>query len=450
MEDQMNYCRNCGAPLVPGNRFCTKCGAPVEEEKPQGNNSRPQSDDQQYNGPQPQQTPPFLQESYATLERAPRKPANKGLIIGMVVAVCVVLVLIFGIYFYRHSYNLNDYIKVKYTGYQNYGTAEAGVNTDKISNKLEKMAGISDKDLEDYNSLSQLGGDFKKALVIENFVDSIEPVVKSSSQGTLTNGDTVKIQIKYSKASAKKLGLHIFGDTKTVKVKGLEKGKVKNPFDAVTVSFSGALPYLTPEISVGDNSGYDESEFTITSDDGQENGNGTVYLSETDQEFTVTFNRESDPNEGFIYAPTEKKYKVGKADTYVKDPSELTTTDRKQLVGHAKKYLRDDYSYEDGMKFLGCITEIANTADSFDDWAQMTYVIFSYDYEDWDDDTETRYTYVSFPDVSHQSDGTLWYDSGNGSANLYHPFEDYDDLSYLYSDIASDGYQIKADSSLKL
>ena len=68
----MNYCRNCGAPLVPGNKFCTKCGAPVEEEKPQGNNSRPQSDDQQYNGPQPQQTPPFLQESYATLERAPQ------------------------------------------------------------------------------------------------------------------------------------------------------------------------------------------------------------------------------------------------------------------------------------------------------------------------------------------------------------------------------------------
>ena len=37
----MNYCRNCGAPLVPGNKFCTKCGAPVEEEKTQGN-SQPQ------------------------------------------------------------------------------------------------------------------------------------------------------------------------------------------------------------------------------------------------------------------------------------------------------------------------------------------------------------------------------------------------------------------------
>ncbi|MGN0240461.1 MAG: zinc-ribbon domain-containing protein, partial [Candidatus Weimeria sp.] len=430
----MRYCKKCGAAIPDGCAFCTKCGTPVGESEPVNNNTR-----QDISWQQPQfQQPPFAQPAPA------KKTVNKGLIIGIAAAVCAAIVIIFGIHYQRHSYKLKDYVKVDYTGYEDYGTADPTVNTDKLSSRLEKLFGLSDKDLEDYNSLSEFGGDLNKSLMIENFIDSIEPEVKSSTQGTLSNGDTVKIRIKYSKALAKKLGLFISGDTVTVKVSGLEKGKAENPFDSIEVSFTGALPYLEPQIDVDDDSDFDASEFTITTDDGESSDDGTVYLSKAGEEFTITFNGESDPEDGYIYSPTEKKYQAGKTDTFIKSPSELGTADRKQLVGHAKKFLRDNYYYEDDMKFAGIITELGKSDTSFDGWAQKTYVVFSYPYDDWDA-VYTRYVYVMFPDVVKQSDGTLWYDYGDGNSNLEYSYDSYDSTDELRSYVITDGYDMKAD-----
>ena len=49
--------------------------------------------------------------------------------------------------------------------------------------------------------------------------------------------------------------------------------------------------------------------------------------------------------------------------------------------------------------------------------------------------------------TSQQSDGSLWYNSGNSSNNLSYS-GGFEDLSSLYSDIITDGYDLKNDSSV--
>ena len=487
----MNYCRKCGAPLAPGQKFCTKCGTPVLDDNQQSSqpqsgfqqNSQSQNDFQQNSqtqsgfqqNSQPQsgfqqntQTQNDQQNQWQNTQQnqwqnsqpnqrpyaqaAPKKPVNVGLIVGIIAAVVAVIILIFGINFYRHTIILKDYVKVDYTGFEDYGTAEPSIDTDKLDEKIGKLYGLSNKDIEDYKSLSELGGDLKKAMTIDSFVESIDAEADSKTDGKLSNGDSVKVKISYSKAYAKKLGLHVFGSTYNAKANGLKQGTVINPFESLDVKLTGALPYLVVNMTVDENSDFYDDEFRISGDDVDELGN-RFYLSDSGDEFTITFNGEDDLENGIIYAPKEKTYKVGDVDTYVSDPSQLNSDDRKQLEGHAKKYLKDnDYDLKN-LQLVGCMTGMGKPGEvGYNSAMEIVYVVLSYDYyDDWNETTTTEYLYVQFPEVVKQSDGSLYYYSGEDDSNLYYSFisDDFSDIGRVKTAITLNGYRVIADSSLE-
>ncbi|MDY6352319.1 MAG: zinc ribbon domain-containing protein [Lachnospiraceae bacterium] len=469
----MKYCRNCGAPVAPENKFCKKCGAPVNRSVTGGQGTDNKGQDQiqgvpyqaglnsgqsstqtrQYGTQASGQGSQNAGQAFAQAGQngsqpiAAAKPVNKKLLIALVAAVCAAVVLILGIHFYRHTYIISDFVKVKCEGYDEYGSARAYIDQDKLSRKLSKLYGLSDKDLEDYSDLASLGGDFKKAMLIESFVDSIEPEVKTKAQGKLANSDEVVVKVKYSKAYAKKLGLHIFGLKKAVTVNGLSAVDVIDPFEDVSISYAGALPYLTPVIDT-DDSDFNNYDFSVSSDQGVTDSDGRLYLTKKGQEFTVTFEGDTSPSHGHVYSPAKKTFKVGKTDTLVTDPTELTATDRKQLAGHASKYLRDQSDDIKSLKFIGCVTAVANSADDINDYPEECIVLFKAKYDDWFADDLTGYTYVEFPNVAKQSDGSLWYNSGQDDSRLQSPYDYYSSTDNLLNDLITAGYEIKADSSI--
>lgn len=429
----MNFCTKCGAPVTPGTKFCTKCGAPVEADQQSRQQAVPPQQSRQQAVP-PQQPP------------VQKKPVNKGLIIGIVAAAAATVVVIFAIIYLRNSYNMKDYCKVDFTGYENYGTAEADIRSSKLEDRIGKKYGFSEKDIDDYEDLSEFGSDFRKAMQIESFVDSMEPKVsaKDAKQGQLSNGDTVKIKISYSRAMAKKLGIHIHGTTYTVKVKGLKEGKVTDPFDSVSITYTGALPYLVPEVNVADNSPVSADEFTITTDDDSD------YLTKAGQEFTVEFTGENDPANGLIFARKEKKYKAGKVSTYITKASELTDDDRKQLIGRTDRYNAENEEEFDGLKFVGCAVAVSTSEDDYDNQNRV-YAVYSYKYTDWWGDTTTAYMTIVFSDVMKQSDGSLWFYDGNtyimktDDESVDEVHSSIEDNAYLTYDDATTDY----DKSLK-
>lgn len=414
----MNFCTKCGAPVTPGTKFCTKCGAPVEADQQSRQQAVPPQQSRQQAVP-PQQPPVQM------------KPVNKGLIIGIVAAAAATVVVIFAIIYLRNSYNMKDYCKVDFTGYENYGTAEAWFMPSKLEDRIGKKYGFSEKDIDDYEDLSEFGSDFSRATQIERFVDSIEPNVsaKDAKQGQLSNGDTVKIKISYSRAMAKKLGIHIHGTTYTVKVKGLKEEKMTDPFDYVIINYTGALPYLVPEVNVADDSPVSADEFTITIDDDSD------YLTKAGQEFTVEFTGENDPENGLIFARKEKKYKAGKVSTYITKASELTDDDRKQLIGRTDRYNAENEEEFDGLKFVGCAVAVSTSEDDYDNQNRV-YAVYSYKYTDWWGDTTTAYMTIVFSDVMKQSDGSLWfYDD-----NTYIMKTDDESVDEVHSSIEDNAY----------
>ncbi|MDD6551568.1 MAG: zinc ribbon domain-containing protein [Lachnospiraceae bacterium] len=384
----MNYCTKCGAPLTPGKKFCTKCGAPVE------------------NKINPQPVP------------RPAIHVDKRIVIGGVVAACAVVGIVVGINVASHSYNLSDYCTVDYTGYENYGTAEPDLSYDKLYKKLRKHVGNG-----------------QKAGIAETFVMSIDPEVDSSKQGTLSNGDSVKIAINYDANAAKELGLHISGTDNTVTVSGLKKANVTDPFKSLKVSITGALPYLIPQVD-------SDGDFYVKNDD----DDSDTVLSKEGDEFTVAFNGENDTDSGVVYARTQKKYKVGKASTYISDPSKLTSEDKSQIQGFSKKFLKDNGCTYDNLKFVGCYAQLEKSDSySYGDTPELLYAIYSYDEEDDDSyEVQTEYLVVQVSGAMKQPDGSLWFDTNSAVYN-----DGYSDPSQIYSDVYSEYYDIKADSSLE-
>lgn len=461
----MNFCTKCGAKLSPDDKFCPKCGAPVrsseEPEKPQSTQQgiKPQ------NNPYMSQTNPYMNQQQTSTQQTagnnnvppfasqpvttPKKPFSfdTRLIIPLAIAAAVVIALIIGIVYYRHSYNLRDYCEVKFTGYENYGTAEVDFDDDKLTEKLEKRAGLSEKDLDDYDSFEDFGGDFKKALRIESFVESIEPEVTSKGQDELSNGDTVKVKISYSKSSAKKLGYHIHGTTFTTKVKGLQKADVTDPFREVTITYEGALPYLKPVVNVSDESDFVSDDFTFDGSTGKVDNGDHFYLTKPGEKFTVKVDGNNDPENGLVFARHKRVYKLGKCSQYISKVSDLSDSDRKQLIGYSMKCLTDGYIDSDNIKFVGCIAQLQDPSEYNSDIdPEFVTMVFSYRTEDyWSEDMVTMYAFVNISDVARQSDGTLSFDD-TSDAQVGYEYESIDDVKTF---VLYDSYNADMDKILK-
>jgi len=208
--------------------------------------------------------------------------------------------------------NLEDYVAVRYTGYDTEGTVE-----------------LSMQEVEEYEPFLQ---NVKIELLSEN--------------GALQNGDALDIHFIYDEKSAKEQKLRICSDACQIEVRGLPRGKELTTdalFQHMGVSYEGTAPELSVSVS---NESTDDFFCTVSYEiidkrDYYDLGDTFLVRADFSQEEAIACEYIVDaPQEGFV-----KQYTVEGADRYVRDAAQLSQEQLGQLSDVAVSLFGDATEY---------------------------------------------------------------------------------------------------------
>lgn len=273
------FCPNCGKELNLTGRFCEHCGYDMSKDLEEAAANKSAATESDANGSAPQANPDFVGNAPVNgsmpTEPVPKKQRNNKVLIPIIAAVAVIAIIAVSIiayvFFVPKKVNLTDYVdKVTFEGFDTRGTADIKVNEKQLKKDLAKKlkkpkASDFTKGKKDYDDiLDGLQGIFDsvtdESSYAEILMDSVSFSIDPSSD--LSNGDTVKLVIKYDNEVAKKFGIKFTKDEKSYKVKGLKDLQEVDPFDGVSLSVEGVSPYLSVKI-VSNNSTFSEYDYAI-------------------------------------------------------------------------------------------------------------------------------------------------------------------------------------------
>lgn len=141
-------------------------------------------------------------------------------LVGIVLAVVVVTLIVF--FVNRNKINVSSYIKVEYTGANNYAVANCVVDTDKL-----------------YKAMAGNVRDMEKLTMYEELAKSVSATVDSSN---ISNGQTVQVNVNYDDKKAQEAGIEFNNTTYELKASGISAGTVISLFENVEVVFAGMSP----------------------------------------------------------------------------------------------------------------------------------------------------------------------------------------------------------------
>ena len=416
-------CTRCGTEFPQNIMVCPKCGMAVNQSGMQGQSSKsPQPvpfNGQQAKGPQPvpfngqqakgPQPVPFNGQQVKGPQQAafnpqqPQKPKKKlskkvvGMIAGGVTALIAIIVTIIIIAVQPKKINLEDYVEISCNGYNGYGTAQVYLDSTSLYSKILEANGKNNK----YDSLSGLSSSIKNAAEIEDAVSKIKLKVKSDTSN-LSNGDTIKVSISYDNDAAKKVKVKFKGDTVSKKVSGLDKVEEINPFEGLEVNFDGTSPNGKVSWSYSGSSEY-LSDYSFSADpyNGLRNGDTVTVSVKSDDESTL--------QNGYVFSPREKEYKVEGLDEYVDKYADLTD----DFVNKLKKDAEDIiYSYT------------ANSYGSETTMSDLTYAGYIFlNIKDGSNYGDANDLYLIYKGTVSNSKGTF------NTTDVYYPVKFYNILS---------------------
>lgn len=287
------FCRKCGTENEDQAVFCKECGARLVL------------------GPSLESQIKKLVKRIASLPKKYKVGAGIG-----IAAVVVILIVVANL---NSTINLNNYVTVTFEGYDGYGKATATIDWNKILDKYKKKISYTSKAKSKYE-YALFGYSMEELL--GNCVS-----VSLEKEDGLSNGDRVKYVWNIDENQLKKyVDCKIKYSDETVDVSGLEKIKTFDPFENLTLTYSGISPNGTVAISyTGDV--LDEDEFYCDTDSGLSNGDViTVYLNSDDMEYYVE-------NYKMIPSETEKEYTVEGLDKYASSVKDIS----KEMIAAMKK-----------------------------------------------------------------------------------------------------------------
>ena len=211
-------CKNCKQENPDNIKFCPHCGTKVEQ-------------GEEVNG---DKVDTLLKDNMLNKSKTILKRMNKKVWLAIGFVMIVFLVMIMGVN--NKTIDLNKYVTIEVTGYDT--VAKAIVTFDENSFKQDYSDKLS------YNEDNVFGVLYTPT----NYV--LECISWELNQETnLTNGDTITLtwdcldDLVYNN-----FGYKLKYKDISYKVKGLEKVDTFNPFDSITVEFSGVSPYGTVAI----------------------------------------------------------------------------------------------------------------------------------------------------------------------------------------------------------
>lgn len=242
----MTLCNKCGALIEGESKFCAKCGAPREEQVTENVSPAENIVSEQVIEPEMPAQPAYqaeipgqpvyqaempMQSVYSPIPQGPQKK-SKGPIIAIisaaVVAIAAIVVAI--ILLLQPSVaeiDLSKYVKITYDGYDTTGTATVDIDETKLLIDILKAQG------EDTNT--NIISFSMKALL-----NSIQ--IEKNYYENLSNGDKISITIKYDQLLMEENDVEFSNATKDYEVKDLVELIEVDPFEDITVQFSGTSP----------------------------------------------------------------------------------------------------------------------------------------------------------------------------------------------------------------
>ena len=364
MDKKPQYCPDCGAPIKEGASFCGKCGTkvaantkhmagedfpvspkPVTSESPvmpsasSANTSNGNVREKVGTSIDSKQVSAKACEAKAKFEGLDKKK-QYGIIAGIAV---IILALIFALK--PSSINLNDYMTVKFDGYNGYGIASIDFDEDRFTQDITGKIKLQKEDEEEFQAIAKHFGVTDKAALDAERASMVAYDVKEKlvSKATLdpekglSNGQEVKLVTNVDMAEfTDRYGFKLKYSDVTKTVKGLDDVETYDPFAGVDITFKGTSENPSLEVTRPKDADDDSktTEFYIhakTVNNGDEVEVSCVPLGEDEQEYLST--RAS--NGLKVPSPVSKTFKVTGIRDYVATQDQLSEKALKQLQKEA-------------------------------------------------------------------------------------------------------------------
>lgn len=316
------FCTNCGAQCPDGAAFCTSCGAPLGQQAAQPVTPSAAAP-----------AAPMGGQYYApAAPQAPKQknPKTKKLVIGIVVGVLVLAAVAVGLILLLTrptTINLNEFLKFSAEGYEGYGEVEAYIDWDAIEDKYGEEIEFSD---EAKDALELSSSQLKRLSPISVLSEVVS--VKLDKENNCSNGDQIAYQIKAPKNLEEAFNVKFEYEKGTYTVSGLKEVETFDPFEHMTVNFTGISRngYCDYEYD-----GEIFSTWSFTAEPQYDLSNGdTVKISLDsyyDDEYLIS-------QYGKIPSVKEKEYTVTGLTEYVTSYSDLTD----EFLTNAKSEAEDE------------------------------------------------------------------------------------------------------------
>lgn len=338
------FCTNCGSPMPDGAFFCTKCGFRLiqpGEQPEQKENTEPEQGTGQENTV-PEQAPA---ENAGLQDYAPETPVkekkpkmnfklSKKLLIPIIAAVAALIVILVVVNINGKTIDLTKYVDIEFSGPSGYATASTDIDSDGLSMAVLKALGHK------VDNASDLYSNFDLSLI----TDAAKATTVMSSMSVdldktenIANGDEVTATVTFT-GNAKDLGLRIKDGTVKVKAEELPEAELVDPFDVLTVTFTGVDGYGDLELKENSN------DFYFYADDydyGKLKNGDTVKIIANFDEYSLL-------KDNKIATASEKTYTVsGLTEVEEKDVFEGVTVTFSGIDGYGEAELEDDGSFDD-------------------------------------------------------------------------------------------------------
>ena len=418
------FCGNCGCKNDDGAGFCKECGSKLN-----GNNN---VNDFNFNQ-QPFTNPNITVDANNNNGNLENNNKRQSVPIKLIAGICAIIMAITAavIIFMnmQPTIDMDKYVEVTFYGYNGYGSATAEINWDKI--------------LEDYSSKIKYTSEGRK---IEDEL-GIDPVYYMQSTISLyldnyehlSNGDEVQYVWNVDKeALSKALKCNVKYTDKTVQVSNLEEIGKFDPFEGVTVNFSGIEPDGEAWMDYsGELLSREDFELDVP-DGGLKNGDTvTVILRNSDIDSYAR-------SLGKIPSSTQKEYTVKGLGKYISKLSDVNESLLNDAKNNAEEIIRNEISgwsrdvKLDSIDYLGYYVQ---SMDDFDDKNMLgvVYKLHSTISSDEEDAGVNQYYDVRFRNVVINGSGDYEIDWDN----YYTPSDSFEimvDYSYGKYSFTYTGY----------
>lgn len=298
--------------------------------------------------------------------------------------------------------NANDYLTISTEGVDTKGTASYHLDTEKLINDNLKAFGLEDdSDMEYFDALGRIEVGLKGKL---------------DKSDELSNGDevTFKWKVKNLDEIEEKYKVKLEYSDKSFTVEGLEEPQEFDPFDYVTVSFSGIAPDGRAVIECS-------SDIPVMLDFAAENGdhlsNGDVVKVTANSYYGSDLKSYCFDN-GYVPISVEKEYTVDGLAGYVQTLDEIPDDAYNKMDYHAQDLLRAHIANTEKEGYLSKVELLGNYMLTPKD--QSIYVnnknYLYYIYKVTFNDGLSYYHYTYYTNIMLLEDGTCSFDLSSAVA----------------------------------